>query len=150
MSQARDIETAGQSFGSKIHVLPVSNEADIDGAFQKIKDIDAGALIVATDAFLLVQKEQIVTLGLRHAVPTIYNLREYVLSGGLLSYGTSLTDAYRQLGLYVGRVLKGENPSHLPIIQPTKFELVINRKTAAALKITISDVLIALADEVIE
>jgi putative ABC transport system substrate-binding protein len=149
-SQSRDMQTAAQSVGLKIHILPASSEAEIDKAFHQINKLGVGALIIATDAYFLVRKNQIVTLSRHHAVPTVYNLREYVTSGGLLSYGTSLPDAYRQLGIYVGRVLKGASPSDLPIWQPTKFELVINPGTARALGIAVPDKLLALADEVIE
>jgi putative ABC transport system substrate-binding protein len=149
-SQSRDLQTAAQGFGSSFQVLAASSEVEIDKAFEQIKGRGIDALVIATDSFFLVQKNQLVQLAQRFAVPAIYNLREYVVAGGLLSYGTSVTDAYRQVGIYVGRIFRGAPPNELPVLQPTKFELVINLKTAKALGLAIPDRLIALADEVIE
>jgi putative ABC transport system substrate-binding protein len=150
VAQSRDLQIAVQSLGAKCQVLSATNEADLDKAFEQIKGHDVDALVVATDSFFLVRKNQLVSLSERFAVPTVYNLREYVIAGGLLSYGTSVADAYRQVGIYVGRILKGARPADLPVLQPTKFELVINPKTAKALGLTVPDKLLALADEVIE
>jgi putative ABC transport system substrate-binding protein len=133
-----------------MRVLNASTGPDIEAAFEQLKERGGGALIIATDAFFLNRKGQLVALSQRHAIPTAYALREYVVSGGLLSYGTSLPDAYHQIGLYVGRILKGANPGDLPILHPTKYELILNLKTAKALGLTIPDKLLALADEVIE
>ena len=110
----------------------------------------ADALLVGSDVFLTNRREQIVALAARYAVPTIYSFRSFAESGGLMSYSTNLVEVYRQVGFYVGRILKGEKPANLPIVQPTKFELVINLKTAKAMNIKISDNLLSLADEVIE
>ena len=149
-AQSRDFQIAAQSFGSKFQVLSATNEAEIDRAFQQVKERALDAVVVATDSFFLVQKNQLVGLAQRLAVPTVYNVREFVVAGGLLSYGTSLADAYRQVGIYVGRILKGAKPADLPVLQPTKFEMVINSKAAKALGLTIPDKLLALTDEVIE
>ena len=148
--QRRDIEAAAVAIGQDVRILNASNESDIHTAFAALVQQRANALIVGNDVFLTNQREQIVALAARHAVPTIYSFRSFAESGGLMSYSTNLVDVYRQVGLYVGRVLKGEKPADLPIVQPTKFELVINLKTAKALGLDVPDKLLALADEVIE
>ena len=148
--QRRDIEAAAVAIGQDVRILNASNESDIHTAFAALVQQRANALIVGNDVFLTNQREQIVALAARHAVPTIYSFRSFAESGGLMSYSTNLVQVYRQVGLYVGRVLKGEEPADLPIVQPTKFELVINLKTAKALGLDVPDKLLALADEVIE
>jgi putative tryptophan/tyrosine transport system substrate-binding protein len=119
-------------------------------AFAALVDQRAGALIVSTDPYLFGLRNQIIALAARHSLPTIYDRREFAAAGGLITYGTHLADAYRQIGVYAGRILKGEKPADLPVVQPTKFELVINLSIAKALQLQIPDKLLALADEVIE
>jgi len=145
--QRRDINAA---LGQELRFFYASNESDLDTAFGALVQQRADALLVGNDVFFTNRREQIVALAARHAVPTIYAFRQFAESGGLMSYSTDLIEVYRQVGVYVGRVLKGEKPADLPVVQPTKFELVINLKTAKALSLTVSYKLVALADEVIE
>jgi putative tryptophan/tyrosine transport system substrate-binding protein len=148
--QRRDVNAAATALGQELRFFYASNESDLDTAFGALVDQRADALLVGNDVFFTNRREQIVALAARHAVPTIYAFRQFAESGGLMSYSTNLIEVYRQIGVYVGRVLKGEKPADLPVVQPTKFELVINLKTAKALSLTVPDKLLALADEVIE
>jgi putative tryptophan/tyrosine transport system substrate-binding protein len=149
-AQRQDINAAATALGQELRFFYASNESDLDTAFGALVEQRADALLVGNDVFFTNRREQIVALAARHAVPTIYAFRQFAESGGLMSYSTNLIEVYRQIGVYVGRVLKGEKPADLPVVQPTKFELVINLKTAKALSLTVPDKLLALADEVIE
>lgn len=149
-AEARDVQGAARALRMQMNVLNASTQSQIDAAFSTIVQQRIDALIVATDPFLLGQREQIVRLAARHAVPTMYFLREFVEASGLMSYGPDIANGYRQAGVYTGRVLKGEKPANLPVIQPTKFDLVINLKTAKALGLSMPQTLLVAADEVIE
>jgi len=148
--QLKDLEGAARAIDAQLHMLRVSTDEEVELAFASIAQLHVPALIVAADAFLLTRRDKIVELAARHALPGMYFFRDYVLAGGLMSYGTDLADAYQQIGNYAGRVLKGAKPADLPIMQPTKFELLINLKTAKTLGIEIPANLLARADEVIE
>jgi putative ABC transport system substrate-binding protein len=138
------------ALGIRVPVLNASTEHDLDECFASLGKIGADALILPAEPFFDGQRDRIVALAARYAVPMIAGLREYVAAGGLMSYGPSISDSYRRAGIYVGRVLKREKPADLPVVQPTKFDLVLSLKTAKALGLTVPDRLLALADEVIE
>jgi len=146
----RDVPAAASVIGLKVQILKASTDREIDAAFVSLVQARTGALLVGTDAFFNNRIERLIELAARHAIPTMYLVPDFVVAGGLISYGVSLIEQYRQVGLYTGRILKGEKPADLPVIQATKFELVINLKTAKALGLQIPDRLLALADEVIE
>jgi putative ABC transport system substrate-binding protein len=141
---------AAKSVWRTVHVLSSGTVSEIETAFAAMAQERVGALVVVPDTFLISRRDQIVALAARYAVPTMYQFRDYAQAGGLMSYGASLSDQYRQVGLYTGMILKGAKPADLPVLQPTKFELVINLKTARTLGLTISPGLLALADELIE
>ena len=148
--QLSEIEEAGRTVGVRILPLRISNERDFEAAFATLISKRAGALLIVGGAFINSHRVELAVLTARHAVPAIHTTREFPMAGGLMSYGSDITDAYRQAGVYVGRILKGEKPADLPVMQPTKFEFVINLKTAKTLGLTIPPTLLARADEVIE
>jgi putative ABC transport system substrate-binding protein len=149
-SDAREAQEATRSFGQQLHVLRVRTEQDLDAAFATLVPLRVGALLVASDPFFNLWREQLLGLAARHAVPAIFDLREFVVAGGLMSYGPSLVEGYRQAGIYTAKILNGAKPAELPVLQPTKFKLVINLKTAKTLGITVPQSLLVRADEVIQ
>ena len=148
--QLQQVEEAARAIGQRIVIAKASNDDALEAAFRSLVQEGAGALLVASDPYFDTRRERIVGFAQQRRLPAIYQFREYAVAGGLLSYGVSITDAYRQYGVYTASILKGAKPADLPVLQPTKFELVINLKTARALGVNISDNLLTLADEVIE
>jgi putative ABC transport system substrate-binding protein len=149
-TQLKDVQEAARALGQQIHILHAGSEAELEAVFATVRQVGAGALLVAGDPFFNSQRTYLVALAARHAIPAIYEQREHALAGGLMSYGTNLSDGYRQLAIYTARILKGEKPADLPVVQSTKFEFVINLTTAKALGIVVPPMLSARADEVIE
>jgi putative ABC transport system substrate-binding protein len=149
-TQAQDTQEAARAAGLQVHIVNAGTEAELDSAFPTFVQAQAGALIVGTGEFFSKHADQIVMLAARHALPAVYQYRLFAIAGGLVAYGASITESYRQTGIYAGRVLKGEKPAELPVLRPTRFELIINLKTAQALGLTIPPGVLAIADEVIE
>jgi putative ABC transport system substrate-binding protein len=149
-SQSKDIQEAARSVRLEMRALRVTTESEIDAAFASAAEMRAGAILVGTDSFMISRRNQMVSMAARYAIPVMYPAREYAIAGGLMSYGVSIADAYRQVGIYCGRILRGDRPADLPVQQPTKFEFVINLKTAKALGIEVPPTLSARADEIIE
>jgi putative ABC transport system substrate-binding protein len=149
-ADTRDVLAAAGAVGQRLSILRAGNDRDIDEAFEILAQQGTDALLVGHDPYFFARRDQILPLVASRAIPAIYEVRDYAASGGLMSYGTNIADNYRLAGIYTGRILKGEKPANLPVIQPTKFQLVINLKTAKSLGLEIPDTLLALADEVIE
>jgi putative tryptophan/tyrosine transport system substrate-binding protein len=149
-TQSTDLQTAARALGLKLHVLHASTERDLDTVFATLLQLGPGGLVVGNDPFFTTRSEQLAALALRHAVPAIFQYREFAAAGGLMSYGGNLTDHYRLTGVYTGRILKGEKPADLPVQQSTKVELIINLRTAKTLGLDVPPTLLARADEVIE
>ena len=148
--ETKGVRDAARSLGLQLHVLDASTEGEIGAAFEKLVELRAGGLLVSVDAFLISQRDQIVALAARHAVPAIYGLREFAAAGGLMSYGTDLADGYRQAGIYAAKILKGAKPADLPVQRVVRVEFVVNLKTAKTLGLTFPITLLGRADEVIE
>jgi ABC-type uncharacterized transport system substrate-binding protein len=148
--QLRDAQEAARGLAVSIHVLPASTDSEIDTAFQRIARQGIAALAIGADPFFDTRREKLVAMAARYGVPTMYQFREFAAAGGLVSYGIDQLEVWRQIGVYTGRILNGQKPSDLPVMQPTKFELVINLKTAKALGLAIPPGVLAIADEVIE
>ena len=149
-AERKDVQAAAQAIGQQLIILDVNSDHEIETAFTTLVQRGADALLVGSGPFLTSHREQLVALAARHGLPTSYGLRDFVVAGGLMSYGASITDAYRQVGIYTGRILKGEKPADLPVMQSTKFEFVINLKTAKALNLSVPQIMQMTADELIE
>ncbi len=149
-TQSRNLQVAAVKLGLQPHIMTASSERDFDGVFAKLHELPAGALMISQDPLFNAQSEQLAALSVGHGIPAIYVNREFATAGGLMSYGSSQLDAWHQAGIYTARVLKGEKPANLPVVQPTKFELMINLKTAKALGLAVPAMLLNSADEMIE
>ena len=149
-SQTKDVEEAARKLGQQVHVVNANSEGNFNQAFATFIEMKADALLISLDSFFLSRREQLVALAARHKIPAIYFSRDFVLVGGLMSYGSDIANSYHQAGIYAGRILKGAKPGDLPVVQPTKFDLVINLKTAKALGLTVPTIMQMTADEVIE
>jgi len=149
-SQSKDMKEAARTLALQVHVVNANSEGDFNQAFATFIELKADALLISLDSFFLSRREQLVALAARHKIPAIYFVRDFVLAGGLMSYGADIADGYHQAGIYAGRILKGAKPGDLPVVQPTKFDLVINLKTAKALGLEVPWFLQQRADEVIE
>jgi putative ABC transport system substrate-binding protein len=148
--QIRDVQEAARGLGQRLVILNGGADEEIDAAFDSLASQQVGALLVASDPFFDPRRARLIALAARYAVPTLYHFRDFPLEGGLLSYGASIAELYQQVGVYVGRILKGNKPADLPVLLPSKFELIINLKTAKALGLTVPPGVLAIADEVIE
>jgi putative ABC transport system substrate-binding protein len=146
----QDIEPAARTMGLQLHVLPASTDAELESAFASLAQLRADALVVSPDTFFNTRSEQLAALSLRHRIPSIYQYRRFASAGGLISYGSDETESYRLVGIYAGRILKGDKPGDLPVQQATKVELIVNLKTARTLGITVPLSLLGRADEIIE
>jgi putative ABC transport system substrate-binding protein len=149
-TQSKEVEAAGRKIGQQIFVVTATNDANLDSAFARLVQSRASAVLVTSDGFFVSQRNRLAALAARDGIPAIYEFREFAAAGGLMSYGASSADLYRLMGIYAGRILKGEKPADLPVQRPTKFELVINLRTAKALGLEVPPMLLARADEVIE
>jgi putative tryptophan/tyrosine transport system substrate-binding protein len=149
-AQSKNTQDAARTLGLRLHILNASAAQDFDRVFAELIELKASALIIGQDVYFNAESKRLAALTVRHAIPAIYALPEFASAGGLFSYGASRNDAWRQAGIYAGRILKGANPAELPVVQPTKFELTVNLKTATALGLTVPTSLLASADEVIE
>jgi putative ABC transport system substrate-binding protein len=149
-TQSNDLQASARGLGLDLHLLSAAAERDFETAFAKLVQLRAGGLVISNDTFFISRSDQLAALALRHAVPTIFEFRAFVTAGGLMSYGSNLSDAYRLAGVYTGRILKGENPTDLPVQQSTRVELILNLKTARAFGLTVPTALLVRADEVIE
>jgi putative ABC transport system substrate-binding protein len=149
-AQSKDLQAAARTLGLQIHVLQASTDSELNTVFERLVQLQASGLVISSDSFLFARSGQLAAIAVRHAVPTICGFREFAVAGGLMSYGANLRDQDRTMGVYTGRILKGEKPADLPVQQATKIGLVINLKTAKALSLTVPPTLLTLADEVIE